>query len=199
MREKRKIIELKIRFDAVWRKKMKQTFVLLLTLMLILTASAAVAQLGEPVQDFTVVNENGTLTALSGLLQTKKAVLLHFFAGWLDEDYSDLPAVQAAYAQYGEDIGFIVVSVEEQETVQSLAAARAQNELTDLPLSLGGLSAFGQFGSAYIPLTVVVNADGTSGFEFDGVLGAEALERVLAVFVRTDRPLAMETVPQEVE
>jgi len=61
-------------------------------------ASAAVAQLGEPVQDFTVVNENGTLTALSGLLQTKKAVLLHFFAGWLDEDYSDLPAVQAAYA-----------------------------------------------------------------------------------------------------
>ncbi|MFR3407736.1 MAG: TlpA family protein disulfide reductase [Christensenellales bacterium] len=154
---------------------MKQTFVLLLTLMLILTASAAVAQLGEPVQDFTVVNENGTLTALSGLLQTKKAVLLHFFAGWLDEDYSDLPAVQAAYAQYGEDIGFIVVSVEEQETVQSLAAARAQNELTDLPLSLGGLSAFGQFGSAYIPLTVVVNADGTSGFEFDGVLGAEAL------------------------
>ena len=63
---------------------MKQTFVLLLTLMLILTASAAVAQLGEPVQDFTVVNENGTLTALSGLLQTKKAVLLHFFAGcWM--------------------------------------------------------------------------------------------------------------------
>ena len=59
---------------------MKQTFVLLLTLMLILTASVAVAQLGEPVQDFTVVNENGTLTALSGLLQTKKAVLLHFFA-----------------------------------------------------------------------------------------------------------------------
>ena len=42
---------------------MKQTFVLLLTLMLILTASVAVAQLGEPVQDFTVVNENGTLTA----------------------------------------------------------------------------------------------------------------------------------------
>ena len=40
---------------------MKQTFVLLLTLMLILTASVAVAQLGEPVQDFTVVNENGTL------------------------------------------------------------------------------------------------------------------------------------------
>ena len=72
-------------------------------------------------------------------------------------------------------------------------------ELTDLPLSLGGLSAFGQFGSAYIPLTVVVNADGTSGFEFDGVLGAEALERVLAVFVRTDGPLAMETVPQEAE
>ncbi|MFR8976831.1 MAG: hypothetical protein ACLVJB_02960 [Christensenellales bacterium] len=60
-------------------------------------------------------------------------------------------------------------------------------------------SAFGQFGSAYIPLTVVVNADGTSGFEFDGVLGAEALERVLAVFVRTDGPLAMETVPQEAE
>lgn len=73
------------------------------------------------------------------------------------------------------------------------------NELTDLPLSLGGLSAFGQFGSAYIPLTVVVNADGTSGFEFDGVLGAEALERVLAVFVRTDGPLAMEKVPQEAE
>lgn len=81
---------------------MKQTFVLLLTLMLILTASVAVAQLGRaPCRNFTVVNENGTLTALSGLLQTKKAVLLHFFAGWLDEDYSDLPAVQAAYAQYG--------------------------------------------------------------------------------------------------
>ena len=56
------------------------------------------------------------------------------------------------------------------------------------------------FGELFcIPLTVVVNADGTSGFEFDGVLGAEALERVLAVFVRTDGPLAMEKVPQEAE
>ena len=178
---------------------MKRTFALLLTLLLMLTASAAMAQLGEPVRDFTVVNENGTLTTLGDLLQTKKAVVLHFFASWLDADYSDLPSVQAAYTAYKDDIGFIAVSVEEQDTVQSLAAARTQNALTDLPLSLGGLNAFGQFESEYIPFTVVVNADGTSGFEFDGVLGAEAMQRVLAVFVRTDGPLAMETVPQEAE
>ena len=174
---------------------MKRTFALLLTLLLMLTASAVMAQLGEPVRDFTVVNENGTLTTLGGLLQTKKAVVLHFFAGWLDADYSDLPAVQAAYEQYQEDFGFIAVSVEEQDTVQSLAAARVQNRLTDLPLSLGGLNAFAQFGSDYIPFTAVINADGTSGFEFDGVLGAEALERVLAAFAEVDGALTLDKAP----
>lgn len=58
---------------------MKQTFVLLLTLMLILTASVAVAQLGEPVQDFTVVNENGTLTALQRPAPNEKSSAPAFF------------------------------------------------------------------------------------------------------------------------
>ena len=82
-----------------------------------------------------------------------------------------------------------------QLVILTLANNRIHKETAGIALHIR----IGQFGSAYIPLTVVVNADGTSGFEFDGVLGAEALERVLAVFVRTDGPLAMETVPQEAE
>lgn len=73
---------MKIRFDAVWRKNDETNIVLLLTLMLILTASVAVAHLGEPGADFTVVNEElARLTALSGLLQTEKSSAPAFFCG----------------------------------------------------------------------------------------------------------------------
>ncbi|MFR5787379.1 MAG: hypothetical protein ACLUHE_09910 [Christensenellales bacterium] len=103
---------------------MKQTFVLLLTLMLILTASVAVAQ-QRARAGFHRCERERHADGAQRPAQTKKAVLLHFLRARLDEDYSDLPAVQAAYAQYGEGYRlFIVVSVEEQETVQSLAAAR---------------------------------------------------------------------------
>ena len=167
---------------------MKQTFALLLTLLLIWTASAAMAQLGDPVQDFTVVGSDGSLYTLSELLKTKKAVYLNFFASWCEPCLMELPTIQAAYAQYGDEIGFIVASVETEDTPAVLEQVRTDTGIDNLPLSLGGLNAFLQFQSDYIPLTVMVNADGTTGYIHEGaILDEQELTRILDAFAGGER------------
>ena len=168
---------------------MKQTFALLLTLLLVWTASAALAQLGDPVQDFTVVGSDGSFYMLGEMLKTKKAVYLNFFASWCDPCLMELPTIQAAYAQYGDEIGFIVASVETEDTPAALEQVR--------PLSLGGLNAFSQFQSDYIPLTVMVNADGTIGYIHEGaILDEQELTRILDAFAGGET-VYLEETPEE--
>ena len=176
---------------------MKQTFALLLTLLLVWTASAALAQLGDPVQDFTVVGSDGSFYMLGEMLKTKKAVYLNFFASWCDPCLMELPTIQAAYAQYGDEIGFIVASVEMEDTPAALEQVRTETGLDDLPLSLGGLNAFSQFQSDYIPLTVMVNADGTIGYIHEGaILDEQELTRILDAFAGGET-VYLEDTPEE--
>ena len=54
----------------------------------------------------------------------------------------ELPVVQAMYDQYGEDCGFIVASVEAEDTVSTVEALKQTLGLTTLPMGTGGLDAF---------------------------------------------------------
>ena len=107
---------------AVWMKKWAG---LLLAFLLLLgaTASAAV-QLGDRAEDFSIVNSDGTVSTLSLMLAQKKAVYVYFWASWCDMSREELLVVQTMYDQYGEDCGFIVASVEAEDTVSTVEALK---------------------------------------------------------------------------
>lgn len=68
--------------------------------------------------------------------------MLYFWASWCDMSREELPAVQTMYDQYGEDCGFIVASVEAENTVSTVEALKQTLGLTTLPMGAGGLNAF---------------------------------------------------------
>lgn len=119
---------------------MKKWAGLLLAFLLLLgaTASAAV-QLGDRAEDFSIVNSDGTVSTLSLMLAQKKAVYVYFWASWCDMSREELPVVQAMYDQYGEDCGFIVASVEAEDTASTVEALKQTLGLTTLPMGTGGL------------------------------------------------------------
>lgn len=141
---------------------MKKGAALLLGLLLLLgaTASAAV-QVGDRAEDFSIVNSDGTIATLSMLRAQKKAVYVYFWASWCDMSREELPVVQAMYDQYGEDYGFIVASVEEEDTVSTVEALKQELGLNTLPMGTGGLNAFLQYEQPGIPFSVLIDADGT--------------------------------------
>ena len=145
---------------------MKKWAGLLLAFLLLLgaTASAAV-QLGDRAEEFSSVNSDGTVSTLSLMLAQKKAVYVYFWA--------ELPVVQAMYDQYGGDCGFIVASVEAEDTVSTVEALKQTLGLTTLPMGTGGLDAFLPYEQPGIPFSVLIDADGTVRAMHLGVATAE--------------------------
>lgn len=153
---------------------MKKWAGLLLAFLLLLgaTASAAV-QIGDRAEDFSIVNSDGTVSTLSLMLAQKKAVCVYFWASWCDMSREELPVVQAMYDQYGEDCGFIVASVEAEDTVSTVEALKQTLGLTTLPMGTGGLDAFLSYEQPGIPFSVLIDADGTVRAMHLGVATAE--------------------------
>lgn len=142
---------------------MKKWAGLLLAFLLLLDATASAAvQLGDRAEDFSIVNSDGTVSTLSMMLAQKKAVYVYFWASWCDMSRKELPVVQAMYDQYGEDCGFIVASVEAEDTVSTVEALKQTLGLTTLPMGTGGLDAFLSYEQPGIPFSVLIDADGTA-------------------------------------
>ena len=117
----------------------------------------------------TLDGENVTLAALS----KDEPVLLYFWASWCDMSREELPVVQAMYDQYGGDCGFIVASVEAEDTVSTVEALKQTLDLTTLPMGTGGLDAFLAYEQPGIPFSVLIDADGTVRAMHLGVATAE--------------------------
>ena len=109
----------------------------------------------------------------SEVLESTKPVLVDFWASWCDMSREELPAVQTMYDQYGEDCGFIVASVEAEDTVSTVEALKQTLGLTTLPMGTGGLYAFLAYEQPGIPFSVRIDADGTVRAMHLGVATAE--------------------------
>lgn len=103
----------------------------------------------------------------------QKAVYVYFWASWCDMSREELPVVQTMYDQYGEDCGFIVASVEAEDTVSTVEALKQTLGLTTLPMGTGGLDAFLTYEQPGIPFSVLIDADGTVRAMHLGVATAE--------------------------
>ena len=167
---------------------MKKTlFTLFLALALCLCAAAAAEEpvaLGQPFPDFTATDTEGNTFSLSGALKDHDAVLINFWATWCGPCGSEFPDLNEAYAKYGDRVAFIALSCEDDDTMEVIEEYRRNLGLS-LPMGRDeGSALFSRLNAAGIPVTVVVNRSGNTGFMRVGTFVSTAqVERVLEAFL----------------
>ncbi len=128
------------------------------------------------VVDFTMLNAEGEPVAFSELLG--KPVILNFWATWCGPCQSEMPHIQEAYEQYGEDIGFVLVNLTDgkrdtMDTVKEFVAANGYTFPVYFDTEKKGAYAYGAYS---IPLTYFMDAQGAV---VSGRLGAMTREDLM--------------------
>ncbi len=115
----------------------------------------------ETVPDFTVLDMDGNTVSLSDYFG--KPIVLNFWATWCGPCKSELPAFDSAYAEYSDEITFLMVNLTDgvQDTVDGTKSFAEKNGYT-FPIYFDTeYSAATAYGVRSIPMTVFVQADGS--------------------------------------
>lgn len=110
--------------------------------------------------DFSFTDRDGNSLQLSSFYG--KPCILNFFATWCPPCRAELPAFDAAYRNYGEQIHFLVLDLVDNgsETVQNGLDFVTANAYS-FPLYFDSLGeGYGAYGTGYVPVTVLISADG---------------------------------------
>ncbi len=129
--------------------------------------------------DFTFLNAEGEETRLADL--TGKPILINFWATWCPPCKEELPCFQKAYAEYGQQVQFLMMNETDgvRDTVES-AAAFVQENGYDFPLCFDNKGQGGQaYSVMYIPVTVFITAEGKLAYQHVGAITEEALFSML--------------------
>ena len=130
----------------------------------------------SPAPDFTVTDRDGNPVKLSELVG--KPVILNFWASWCGPCKSEMPDLEAAYLQYGEDIHFMMVNATDgsRETVDT-ASSYIDGQGYTFPIYFDTtLEASMKYGASSIPLTYFIDADGNLIARAVGALDAASLQ-----------------------
>lgn len=148
-------------------------------------APSATEQALAQAPDFTVIDRDGNEIKLSDL--HGKPVILNFWASWCGPCKSEMPAFEAAYQTYGEQIHFLPVNVTDgsRETVET-AKAYIDGQPYTFPIYFDtALEASIAYGASSIPLTVFINAEGELVAYASGALDAATLQRGIDMILPT--------------
>ena len=133
--------------------------------------------------EFTMADTEGQTLTLADF--RGKPVLLNFWASWCGPCASEMPAIQSAYEQYGDQIQFVAVNMTGMggETETSALSLIQQNNYTFPVYFDVDSSAAVAFGVTSIPQTYLIDAEGhiiggLRGAMSDNVL-AEGIQMLL--------------------
>ena len=133
--------------------------------------------------EFTMTDTEGQTLTLADF--RGKPVLLNFWSSWCGACASEMPAIQSAYEQYGDQIQFVAVNMTGMggETETSALSLIQQNNYTFPVYFDVDSSAAVAFGVTSIPQTYLIDAEGNiigglRGAMSDNVL-AEGIQMLL--------------------
>lgn len=140
------------------------------------TSSANDAMLAP---DFTVIDTAGSEVKLSESFG--KPIVLNFWATWCGPCKSELPAFDAAYAAYGQEIEFMMINLTDgqRETVEIVKSFVSENGYSFPVYYDTAYSAANAYGVYSVPLTVFIAEDGTIQNAQIGAMSADTLEQYI--------------------
>ncbi len=142
------------------------------------TPSAAESQT-TAAPDFIVLDENGENTKLSD--HAGKPVIVNFWATWCGPCKSELPAFDAAYRTYGDEITFMMVNLTDgsRETESHVKSFVAEHGYT-FPVYYDTLSsAANAYWVSAVPVTYFIDSSGNIVQSYMGAMSAETLEQLI--------------------
>lgn len=144
-----------------------------------LTSSADPTEATEPeaypAPDFTVYDSEGNAVHLSDFLG--RPVVLNFWASWCPPCKAEMPDFDAAWAEHGEKIAFMMVNMTDgmQETKEK-ATAHVNDAGYRFPIYFDTESSAAiAYGASSLPTTFFIRADGTIAAYAVGMLDAASL------------------------
>lgn len=128
-----------------------------------------------PAPDFTMTDADGATLILADF--KGKPVLLNFWASWCGPCASEMPDIQSAWEEHGNDVEFVIVNMTDMngETEQSAKAFLAENNYTFPCYFDANNSAATAFGVSSIPQTYLINAEGNIIGAYMGAMDASVL------------------------
>jgi thiol-disulfide isomerase/thioredoxin len=134
--------------------------------------------------DFTMLDMEGGEVNLASFFG--KPIILNFWASWCGPCKSEMPEIQKFYEEYGEEIHFLLVSVD--ESLDTAKAFIAENGYTfPVYFDASSLGAY-TYGASSIPLTFFIDAEGNLTAYYMGAM----TESILQQGVDMIRPAAAE-------
>ena len=141
------------------------------------TAPAETEAQASVAPDFTVYDVDGNAHKLSDF--RGQPVILNFWASWCGPCKMEMPDLEKAYQEYGDQIRFMLVDLTDgsQETVEkasSFIEAQGYTFPVYYDTAMEGAYAYGVSG---IPVTYFINAEGTFEAYYQGAMTAEVLQQ----------------------
>ena len=170
------------------RTDLKKVISMILALALSLCFTIASAEdselLGKPFPEFTATDTEGNTLTLSEMLKDHEAVLINIWATWCTPCSAEMGFLNEAYAQYGDRVAFIVLSREDNDTMEAIRAYREERGL-DFPMGRDeGETLYRYTGGQGIPTSVIVDRFGNAAFLHVGsFLSTGEVTRVIEAFL----------------
>ncbi len=152
-------------------------------------------KLGDVMGDFTFTDAQGNGHKLSELLQSKKAVVLNFWA--MENNYSkvELPQLQEAYAEYADSVALLAMNPSDADN--AAIAAYAQEKGLTFPVGACESAWSNAMNLLSMPSTVVIDRYGMITLVNSGSFsGVAAIRDVFAFFTAEDY---VQTVVENIE
>ena len=130
-----------------------------------------------PAPDFTFYDAEGNAHKLSDF--RGKPVLLNFWASWCGPCKMEMPDIESAWQEYGDQIHFLLVDLTDgsQETVEKASAYIAEQGYTFPVYFDTDMEGAYSYSVTGIPVTYFIDADGNFVAYYQSAMSAEILQQ----------------------
>lgn len=129
--------------------------------------SPQIYEIGDTVQDFSLLDCDGNVLQLSEILKVKELVIINFWATWCAPCRSEFPVLQNVATAYADKVEVIAVST--TDTAQAVSEFKEENGYTFAMTGAGeGELDFSFSPIDSIPKTVIINKDGMFVYSYVG-------------------------------